>query len=57
LSELNLSDLTKVDAKISKDFFKILSPENSIESKNSFGGTALRQIKKQIRFWKRKLNA
>jgi len=36
---------------------KVLSPEKSIESKNSFGGTASREIKRQIRFWKRKLNA
>ena len=57
LSEINLSDLTKVEPKINKNVFKILSPENSIESKNSFGGTALKEIKKQIRFWKRKLNA
>ena len=57
LSELNLSDLTKVEPKINKNVFKILSPEKSIESKNSFGGTALREIKRQIRFWKRKLNA
>ena len=57
LNELNLSDLTKVEPKINKNVFKILSPEKSVESKNSFGGTALREIKRQIRFWKRKLNA
>ena len=57
LSELNLSDLTKVEPKINKNVFKILSPEKSIESKNSFGGTALREVKRQMRFWKRKLNA
>ena len=57
LSELSLSDLTKVEPKINENVFKILSLENSIESKNSFGGTALREIKRQIRFWKRKLNA
>ena len=57
LSELDFGDLTKVEPKISENVFKILSPENSIESKKSFGGTALREIKRQIRFWKRKLNA
>ena len=39
-----------------KNVFEILSPENSIESRNSFGGTASREIKRQIRFWKRRLN-
>ena len=42
--------------KINKSVFKVLSPENSIESRNSFGGTASREIKRQIRFWKRRLN-
>ncbi len=56
LSELSLDDLKKVNPKINKNVFKILSPENSIESRNSFGGTASREIKRQIRFWKRRLN-
>ncbi len=57
LSELSLSDLTKIEPKISEKVFQILSPEKSVESRNSFGGTASKEIKKQIRFWKRKLNA
>ena len=57
LSELKISDLTEIEPKINEKVFKILSPENSIEYKNSFGGTASREIKRQIRFWKRKLNA
>ena len=57
LNELTLSDLNKVEPKIREEVFKILSPENSIESRNSFGGTASREIKRQIKFWKRRLNA
>jgi argininosuccinate lyase len=57
LSELSLSDLTRVEPKINESVFKVLSPHNSIESRNSFGGTASREIKRQIRFWKRRLNA
>ena len=56
LSELTLDDFKKVNPKINKNVFKILSPESSIESRNSFGGTASREIKRQIRFWKRRLN-
>ena len=56
LSELSLDDFKKVDPNINKNVFKILSPESSIESRNSFGGTASREIKRQIRFWKRRLN-
>ena len=57
LSDLSLSDLKKFEPKINEKVFKVLSPESSIESRNSFGGTALREIKRQIRFWKRRLNA
>ena len=57
LSELNLSDFRRVEPKINKNIFKVLSPQNSIESRNSYGGTATREIKRQIRFWKRRLNA
>ncbi len=57
LSEFSLSDLKKIEPKISEKVFKILSPENSIESRNSYGGTASREIRRQIKFWKRRLNA
>ena len=57
LSEFSLSDLKKFEPKINEKVFKVLSPESSIESRSSFGGTALREIKRQIRFWKRRLNA
>ena len=56
LSEFSLSDLKKFEPNINEKVFKVLSPESSIESRNSFGGTALREIKRQIRFWKRRLN-
>ena len=55
--ELDLNDFTKVEPKINENVFKILSLNNSIESRNSYGGTASSEIKRQIRFWKRKLNA
>ena len=57
LNEFSLSDLKKIEPKINEKVFNVLSPESSIESRNSFGGTALREIKRQIRFWKRRLNA
>ena len=56
LNELTVNDLKKVEPKISEGVFKVLSPENSVESRNSFGGTASREIKRQIKFWKRRLN-
>jgi argininosuccinate lyase len=57
LSEMSMLDLKAIDQRITKEVFSILSVENSIESRNSYGGTSSAQVKKQIRFWKRKLNA
>ena len=57
LSELSLSELQKNEPNINEQVYKVLSPENSVESRNSFGGTASKEIRRQIRFWKKKLNA
>ena len=57
LADLSLIDLRKLEPNINEDIFKVLSPENSTESRTSFGGTASKQIKRQIRFWKRRLHA
>ncbi len=57
LSDLSLSELRRIEPNINEEIFDILSAENSVESRDSFGGTASKEIKRQIRFWKRRLNA
>ena len=49
LDELNLDELKKFYSKIDNKIFKILSLENSINSKKSFGGTSFNNIKKMIK--------
>ena len=56
LVELTLSELKKLNSIIDKDVYKYLDPMKSINSKNSIGGTAPSQVKKQISTAKGSLN-
>ncbi len=40
LDQLSLADLQKIEKKITKDIFNVLSVENSVKSRKSYGGTA-----------------
>ena len=45
LEELSLKDMQVVDNDITEDVFRVLKLENSINSRNSFGGTAPANVK------------
>ncbi len=49
LEELKLADMQKIEKKITKDIFEVLSPKNSVNSRKSFGGTAETEVEKQIK--------
>ncbi|MBS9722388.1 argininosuccinate lyase [Tianweitania sp. BSSL-BM11] len=55
LEELTLSDLQTIHAGITDAVFGVLSVENSVASRTSFGGTAPDQVRKQIAYWKERL--
>src|SRR6202012_1458245 len=40
LADLKLADMQKIDARITKDVFSVLTPENAVNSRKSIGGTA-----------------
>jgi len=48
LHQLKISDLQKVEKKISAKIFDVLSVENSVNSRTSFGGTSNSAVKSQI---------
>ncbi len=48
LSELSLADLQAIDERITEDIFSVLSVENSVASRTSFGGTAPENVKKAV---------
>lgn len=48
LNELKLSDMQKIEPRITKEIFNFLDVKNSVKSRNSYGGTSPLQVKIQI---------
>lgn len=55
LEKLSLDDLRSIHDGITDDIFSVLSVQNSVKSRTSFGGTAPSEVRKQIRYWKKRL--
>jgi argininosuccinate lyase len=55
LDRLPLADLKALNAAITDDVFAVLSVQNSVKSRKSFGGTAPAEVRRQIRYWKKRL--
>lgn len=51
LHELSLDDMQSVEPKITKDIFNVLSVENSVKSRKSYGGTAPTEVRKMAKKW------
>ena len=49
LDEIKLIDLQRIEPMIRKDIYDILNIENSVKSRNSYGGTAPEEVKKAIK--------
>ena len=52
LAQLSLKDLQNLEARITADVYKVLTPEASAASRQSYGGTAPDQVRLQIKRWK-----
>ena len=52
LPELTLENMQSVHADITNDIFSVLTVENSVNSRQSYGGTAPDQVRAQITRWK-----
>jgi argininosuccinate lyase len=55
LDALPLAAMQAVDARISKDVYAVLSPESSVKSRTSYGGTAPQNVRKMARAWTKRL--
>jgi argininosuccinate lyase len=51
LSELTLDEYIKIEPKITKDIYSVLSPLSSAKSRVSYGGTAPSEVDKQVAIW------
>ncbi len=52
LAQLSLQELQNLEARITGDVYKVLTPEASAASRQSYGGTAPDQVRLQIKRWK-----
>jgi argininosuccinate lyase len=55
LERLPLDDLKAINGAINEDVYSVLSVDNSVKSRTSFGGTAPVEVRKQLRYWKKRL--
>ena len=53
LNDLTLSDMQSIDKQIDEGVYSVLTVENSIASRTSYGGTAPEQVRFQINRWKK----
>jgi len=51
LHEIPLEDMQKIEAGITADIYSVLSAENSVNSRTSYGGTAPDNVKQQAQRW------
>ena len=52
LHQLPICDMRSIDKQIDEDVYSVLSVENSVASRISYGGTAPEQVRSQINRWK-----
>jgi argininosuccinate lyase len=55
LEKLSLDELKAIHPAITEEVFSVLSVANSVKSRTSFGGTAPAEVRRQIRYWTRRL--
>ena len=55
LPDLPLEELRRLHPAITEAVFEVLTPERSVASRMSYGGTAPAQVRKQIERWKERL--
>jgi argininosuccinate lyase len=55
LAELPLDELQALEPRITAGVYDVLSPEASVRSRRSYGGTAPEQVRVQIARWKARL--
>jgi argininosuccinate lyase len=55
LDQLALGDMQGIEPRITEAIYKVLSPENSVASRTSYGGTAPQNVRKMAQAWRKAL--
>ena len=56
LDRLSLDELQAINGAITDEVYSVLSVQNSVKSRTSFGGTAPAQVRRQVRHWRKRLD-
>ena len=56
LKDLSLDDMQKANSLINKGVYSVLSVQNSLTSRTSYGGTSPEEVRKQVLTWRKKLS-
>ena len=56
LKDLKLKEMQRVCNEINNDIYTVLSIKNSVNSRDSYGGTSPKEVRKQIAMWKKKIS-
>jgi len=56
LASTPLEEMQAIEPRITSDVYQVLSPEASVASRQSYGGTAPVQVRAQIEHWKERLS-
>jgi argininosuccinate lyase len=51
LPGLKLPDMQKIEPRVTKDVYKVLTAEASVNSRTSFGGTAPSNVAREAKRW------
>jgi argininosuccinate lyase len=57
LADLPLAAMPQIEPRVTEGVFKVLSVENSVASRRSFGGTAPENVRRQAEIWLKTLEA
>ena len=52
LADLAIADLRRLEPRITMDIYAVLTPEASVASRDSYGGTAPVRVREQVSRWK-----
>jgi argininosuccinate lyase len=55
LEKLSLEELQAIHPAVTDGVYSVLSVQNSVRSRTSFGGTAPAEVRRQIRYWRKRL--
>ena len=56
ISEMSIDEIRTIDKKIGTEVLNVIKVNNSVKSKNSYGGTSFDNVKKMIKKYKKQIN-